>query len=179
MFLDCLPLVTRGLHSWVPQHYNNQKDSSWQVSNPPSEYYTDSRLKLFLCHGAPAWEANFMFAMHLEAMDVLSGNIGWWVPSLFSLAHYSFLVPPPKGTYTLVWSPSFCNCHPSNTSRLSGLEARSFYDCGPTRQCIFAYFKSWYIKVWLSICLKLGAKISLFGILTNLGTTSTTGTYRE
>lgn len=60
-----------------------------------------------------------MFVMHLEAMDMLSGNIGWWVPHLWSpLAHYSHLVPPQKALIhqsqaaqgtppdCLIWSPA-------------------------------------------------------------------------
>lgn len=44
MLLDSVALVARGdLHSWVPQNCNNQRDSSWEATNPG--HYTDSRLK--------------------------------------------------------------------------------------------------------------------------------------
>ena len=83
------------------------------------------------------------FTMHLEATEVLLGNVSLRMPSLCSpLAFLQLARTSQKRAYTLVWSPDFCNYHQGVTSSLPDLEASRVYNCSPRELNIFAYFKS-------------------------------------
>lgn len=99
-----------------------------------------------------------MFTTFLEAVEELSGNVGWRVLSLRSLlALLQFTGTSQKVPYISVWSPSICKCCQGDTSKLPGLEASMSCHCGPTGLFIFAYFKGCCLRVWLLISLNLGA----------------------
>lgn len=91
--LDYLALVAMGdLHSWVPQNCNNQRDSSWEATNPRALHRQQTEIhpqslcdkSLFtylgasasIYPGASASGGGFQFATHLEATEVLSGKVG-------------------------------------------------------------------------------------------------------
>ena len=107
----------RGLCSGVAQDCNNWKDSSW---HPTHSRTLDSRLKhtpslsfkkAYLFVLELFWWSGFRFAIHVEVLETLSGNIGQGIPSLYSpLAVLQLTGTSQKEVYTLFWNPDFCNC---------------------------------------------------------------------
>lgn len=62
-----------------------------------------------------------MFGKHLLPTEVLSGNVGHWMPFLHSPSVLLKLADiSQKGAYTFFWSSDYYNCHSGDTSRLPG-----------------------------------------------------------
>lgn len=106
----------RSFHSWVPWDCNNQRLISWQTTTPrhwtdrteTSSAFLQEAYLLILASGAV-----FRFGVHLEAMEVLSGNINFEMPSFYSSTTLPQLTGiSQKGAYTLIfmtvaqWTPS-------------------------------------------------------------------------
>lgn len=122
-------MAQRGSYSRVPWDLNNPRDSFWQPTTPkaPHRLQTETHLQpfcergLLACPRASALGAGFSFGMHLEAMEVLSGNTGQGMPSSCCLSAILQLTSiSQKITYTFIWSPDFHNCHSGKTSRFPG-----------------------------------------------------------
>lgn len=80
-----------------------------------------------------------MFTTHLEAMEELSGHVGWGMLSLLSLlAFLLFTGTSQKVPYTSVWSPHICKCCQGDTSKLPGLEDSSISTVVP-QDCLYLH----------------------------------------
>lgn len=98
---------------------------------PHPRHCMDRRLKhtpslseirvLLACFGSLAIGAGFRFGTHLVVIEVLSGNIGWGTPSLWSCSASLKLTSISKErAYPLPWNPSFCDCCPGYIYRSPG-----------------------------------------------------------
>lgn len=109
-----------------------------------------------------------MFAKHLEATKVLSGNTSQRMPYQHSLlASLQCTSTSQKGAYTFLWIPDFCNC--CNCWRSGGFTIGAPHSLQSLKTSARGF--------WLQISLKVGAEIPPFEALTGLG--STTGTFQE
>lgn len=114
-----------GLHYWVPWDCDSQKDSTWKTTTQGIAEI-DLGIPLVFLRRSPlclsqtlAWGESFMLSTHLVYSVVAFKECRMWVLSWHSLAALLQLAGiSEKRAYTLVWSPSFCNCHPEDTSRL-------------------------------------------------------------
>ena len=189
--LDHLALVVRGTN--LPRPHRSVmigKIVLGRLSHPG--HCTDSRKKIihslpvkktFTCPGASTLGIGFSTAAHREVADPLVGNMGRKMQSL-----YPPTVASCPGLGMTCWAlpamslythrkAQFWQLLPRNTPKSPGLEVSR--DCRPTG--LFTYFNSCCLRIWLSICLKLGTDSGskLFGTLTGLKTPSTTGTCQE
>ena len=128
---------------------------------PSPGHCTDIRLKqspsspvkkAYLLVWSFRWGTSFKFTIYLEDTEMLSGNVGWGAPSLCSpLASLQHTGTSQKGAYTLICIPNLCNCQ----LQIVWSGVQQVCDCGLRGLYIFAYFKSWSLRVWLLISLKL------------------------
>lgn len=150
-----LALVAKGVG--VPELQgtiiSNQKDSSWQATTSRALHRQQTE--------TPTVSMK-------KAQESLPGNISRQTLSLCTpLASLQFDKTSRKGAYLLIWSSSFWNSHPEDTSSSPNMEANRVYNCGPTGLYLFAYFKKCCLRVWLPICLKLGTKCVSFPSITD------------
>lgn len=90
-------------------------------------------------------------------MEVLSGNGGRWVKSLYSSsASFQLTLISQKGAYTLVWSPDFCDGQ-ATSGLLSSGGHKGLY-LWYTGLYIFVCSKICCLRIWLIISLNLGTE---------------------
>lgn len=91
---------------------------------------------------------------------VLPGNVSRKAPSLYTPLASLQIDKTPERSLCTHMDPQFCNCCPEDTSRTPGLEASRDYDCRAKGLHMFIYFKSYCLRVWLSVILKLSAQLN-------------------
>lgn len=75
-------------------------------------------------------KGRLQFTTHIEAMEELSGNVGWGMLALCSpLTLLQLTNISQKGVYMLIWILDFYKCH-GDRSELPGLEASRDCKCG-------------------------------------------------
>ena len=117
-----------GLGSWA--HGTVTIEETILDRLPPTLHWTESILKYTIspstkeataCPVASALGAEFRFGTYLEALKMLSENVGREIQSLWSPSTLLQLTCiSQKGAYILVWSPYFCKCYSREITRLWG-----------------------------------------------------------
>lgn len=118
-----------------------------------------------------------MFAIHLEATKVLSGNTGQQMPYLHSFGLTKVHQHLPERNLNAFTDPRFLSRGHLQIIWSGGQQGLQL---GVTQECLYLQsLKTSARGFWLQISLKVGAEIPPFGALTGLGSPLTTGTFQE
>lgn len=122
--LDLLAPVAIGLGFRGPTDCGSPRDNSWQATSARAltRQQTEAHFPVYergliACPGAPVWRTGFRYVTRLVDYGAALKKCRIWTPSwcspsaLFQLTRIS-----QKVAYTLFWSPSFCDCHSTDTA---------------------------------------------------------------
>lgn len=186
MPLEHLALVAKELSFLGPTGLNIQRNSSWQATTPRALPRQQTETYPSLPETKTYWLVLELqsegFTTHLEATEMLSGNVGQGMSFLHNLsastAHHRFSEQLIHLYGALIFALTHRIC-----PRSPSLEASRIYNCCSTGLYIFTYFKSCCLRVWFPITLKWGnevlPEIPPLETLTGLGIPSTTGAIKN
>lgn len=107
----------------------------------------------------------FKCGAYLVAYGAVFKEHKLWTPSLrFPSALLQLSSISQKRTYTPLWSPKFCDCHPGDISKITWFWQPVSLMLVVPQDCIYLHTsKSRCLRVWLPVSLNLGAEILPLG----------------